>query len=457
MPDNKQHEWDPGLVDRGWAQLSHQLDEVMPTRQRRRRAIWWWLPLLLLLGSGTAWWIIGEEVAVEQTPPPTTTTVEEQAPIANTSVITADVASSHLDEEYGQATITTSLTESSGNGVKYVTSQGLTVPTNEEDALNRTSLSSSVSALGVRDQAITVATIDANDSNGKLVVPDVAFEEKAELSRIANSSLQLLPSKRLYPDLLPISPIEQEVSIAKKIRKTHIYAIAEGGQFFKNSWSFAAFGIGIDRAINKNWNWGASLHYRLAQANLFDDFSNRSRALSDLGIISEESNDIAVPVNNGANRNSYDLAAVYRNIRSEQMGIRLNIGRRLSHRWKLFAGLEAIYYLDAILSTQPITPNGELFDLNNDDGEFSVYDNRIRVDTAADNLLGSVTYPAVQSGASLSPQRWQLATQFGIDYRLSRGVSAQVSYRRQLTDWSALASNVEANSALQLGLKFWLR
>ena len=67
MQDNSSKDQLNLPVDKGWDQMSAQLDEVMP--QRRRRFTWWWLSLLLLVGFVItyAWSQLGIGVPVEHT------------------------------------------------------------------------------------------------------------------------------------------------------------------------------------------------------------------------------------------------------------------------------------------------------------------------------------------------------------------------------------------------------
>lgn len=454
MQDNNNRKLDPALIDNAWLQMEKQLDQAMP-QKKRRAVIWWWAGL-----AGLAILFLNIYLFSKDTGKPSVPIVEKEEAVVASTTSNNTVQS----KQYEDVTPTEESSFSEDKPTEEVSINPFVA------ALNTDQVDAPAVALSIANNADhhsnTAAETDLIMVNGSLLeeesshaitpvkgvdteeevasetpalalVPTTTPSESAtwvtqQLPAISNLRIPLESSGSDF--LLPIQP-----SKVQPISPWHYYLEGQGGfSLATTDYHSVAGGIGLQRDITKKWLAELGVQYQFNQRSLLIG-NNADRALA------EEFS--------GALGSGYavERSLAFQNIQTSRWNLYLGSLYQLSPRITLGLAVQGSYISNAtaVLENASVVvaePSLDISDLRVDlyDSVLSVYE--------LDPTTNSVSDPY-----PIEAKRWQLSMNSSLRYRFAQHWEATLQYQRHLTGWPSKEAPFGGLSAVQFGLRYYLR
>ncbi|MEL6971169.1 MAG: hypothetical protein AAFZ63_04915 [Bacteroidota bacterium] len=457
MQDNSSNDHLNLPVDKGWEQMSAQLDEVMP--QRRRRFIWWWLPLLLLTSCVAyyAWSQLGTGIPAENTN--NQQELLQSGPVAEETSIPAPVAKETPIEAQ----------------VDVVQSEPALVSTQAERTTNSNSITAtpprSKPEASTNDTATPIVAIaePLRDENSPAAAPSVEELASTHLSRtvsntvpepaepgiaVATTTGEIQDETRLLDIIAPLAvPPTQLLSIPATAAsydevavspspKLRWYVEGLAGEALGDPYASLIAGVGAERTLGKSWVVNSGLQYQYSRSVWFGN----EAGISFLGSTAE--NDLVSGVG------TYDISSAYQNLRTQRANAYLRAAYRIHPRMQIGLGVQASYFTKAsanIAFERSVEPESNP----------TSFSDAFRVNLY-DDLIEAVSLNEFNNGGAGGPvplevKRWQWSVMSTFSYRLHPAWSIEAQYLRHLTAWPAEGEVFGGPHNVQLGVRYYFR
>lgn len=453
IQDNKDGELDPALIDNAWKQMEQELDQAMP--QKKRRAFWWLAGLAGIVVLLLNIYLFGKGSGQNPSAP---------AFIAEKEAIIADNTSTHEQNAYEQSNeilpeTPTTAVPAEGDLLEQEIASPLAaeqvpvslfqqIPVDEEN--DRTGNTASyqtdpvLSSITVNtEENTTLSSVPAEllvNEDKPLIVPETSELITANRSPAMAAISDLLPMISVFP--LPGSNLELPVKVAevKPVSRWDYYLEGQGGvSLTTTDYSSIAVGLGVQRDLGDKWNIELGVQYQANQRSFFVG-RNQDNAFAD-----------ELQPNLGTGY-SVERTLAFQNLETSRLNIYLGGSYQVSPRFSLGMSVQGSYFTKAFAifessSTavpQPLEddPNGLRVDLY--EGVLSVYD------------LDSITN-AVNGPFAIDANRLQWSLNGSARYQFAKHWEVALQYQQHLTAWPSKQEPFGGLSALQLGLRYYLR
>ena len=455
MQDKNNKGLDPAFIDSAWLQMEQQLDMAMP--QNKRRAIWWWagfagiavlfLNIYLFSKSEEA-----KPLEAEFVYEPAAVVADEANEHAqNNSELTSSVA---VDD---QGTVVSVEENSLPPGREDIRSEKqVTIPffqetpvNNEGDPIENTAIrienSASVSRVISHPETTTIIAANElltpeNTTSAILESPVPSPSTRTEATNHAVETLPLLISDFRFPPDTSGSDFELPIEVAKvkPINPWHYYLEGQGGfSLTKTDYSSVAAGAGLQRDLNNKWGLELGIQYQFNQHignNANNEFADEFLGTSGSGGYAVERT-FAFQNIETTRWNLY-LGGLY------QCSPRISFG--LAMQGSYFTKAFAVFENGSAVVATPIESNADDLRVDIYNNVLSVYD----LDTTTNTI--SDPYP-------LDANRWQWSLNSSVRYRFAQHWEATLQYQHHLTAWPSKEEPFGGLSAMQAGLRFYLR
>ncbi len=453
MQDKNNKGLDPALIDNAWLQMEHQLNLAMP--QKKRRAIWWWagfagLAILLLniyLFSKDSGYqpepafITNKEniVASKANNQVQNTEQQNNTPSSEALSATAPVAAAiPLQQEYGFAPgvteVATPLFQSAATNEENESTEKTP---NTENNLVPTEISIP-NAEGTTVVAANEVLTNKNAPSATQETPVVVALERSASTKLA--ATQMLPT--ISDFRFPTSDFKLPVKVTevKPIHSWHYYLEGQAGASLATTdYSSIAIGGGAQRDFGAKWGMELGLQYQLNQRSFFPRRDQANVSADELV---------------GALGSGYavERALAFQNLETARLNLYVGGTYQFSPRISFGLAVQGSYFTKAYaifedassLVAEPIGIMNSDLRVDLYDSELSVYD----LDTTT-NLV-SEPYP-------LNTYRWQWSLNSSARYRFAQHWEAVLQYQHHLTAWPNKEEPFGGLSAMQVGLRYYLR
>jgi len=452
MQDKNKSELDPALIDNAWLQMEQQLNEAMP--QKKRRAIWWWAGLaglailflnIYLFGKGNEPKSLEDEFISE--PAAIVAEMEHNQEPNNHELIQSvpgeDQMTVALVEEQPLLQEQGPTGTSAQTAIPFLQETPIKERDNdiENTAIHKEDPTLDPSVVAEPQSTVIIATNEIptleNAPSKPLETPALASSEQTEA---ANDILETLPTsdfRLLTSDFqLPVEPTK-----VKPISPWHYYLEGQGGfSLSTTDYSSIAAGVGVQRDLNTKWSAELGMQYQRNQRSLL--FGNNTN------------NDLADEfVGSLGSGYAVERSLAFQNIETTRWNLYLGGLYQCSPRVSFGLAVQGSYFTKAFAvfdnaSAVVVQPN-ELE--SNNDLRVDIYDNVLSVYD-----LNTATN-AVSDPYPLGAERWQWSLNSSARYRFAQHWEAALQYQHHLTGWPSKEEPFGGLSALQVGLRYYLR
>ncbi|MEL6658218.1 MAG: hypothetical protein AAFP77_17165 [Bacteroidota bacterium] len=444
-------------IDKGWEQMSAQLDEVMP--QRRRRFVWWWLPLLLLTSCVAyyAWSQLGISIPAQNTgdrqellestpvaeetvlPAPTAneTAVEGQVSAVQSESLSTPTQTERTDNLTSATAITpTSKAEASANNTEAPI-VAMTEPLHDE---NVSDIAPSLEEFASTNATQAVSTTIPEQANvGNAVAP--AAEQIQDETRLLNIIAPLAGSPTSLLNVPAAAASYDEVAVSPN-PKLRWYVEGMAGEALGDPYASLIAGVGAERTLGKSWVVNSGLQYQYSRSAWFGN----EAGVSFLGSTAE--NDL---ISGGG---TYDISSAYQNLQTQRANVYLRAAYRIHPRIQIGLGAQASYFTKAsanISFERAVEPESNP----------TTFSDAFRVNLY-DDLIEAVRLDEFNNAGTGGPvplevKRWQWSVMSTFSYRLHSEWSIEAQYLRHLTAWPAEGEVFGGPHNVQLGVRYYFR
>ncbi|WP_020539401.1 hypothetical protein [Lewinella cohaerens] len=453
IQDNKDRELDPALIDNAWMQMEQELDRAMP---RKKRGAFWWLTglagiVVLLLNI----YLFGKGSGQNSSVPAVVT--EKEAVIADNTNTAEQNVYQQNDELLSETPTPTVPVEgrlveqevASSFAVEQApTSSFQQAPIDEENDRSENTIdyqtdpapsSIIVNAEGSTRLNNVTAELLVNE-NRPSIVSETSELITANRSPAVTAISYLLPTISDFPFSTANSHLPVNVAEVKPVSPWNYYLEGQGGVSLTTAdYSSIAIGAGVQRDLGTKWNVELGAQYQLNKRSFFVG-RNQDNAFAD-----------ELQPNTGSGY-SVERTLAFQNLETSRLNLYLGGSYQVSPRFSLGMSVQGSYFTKAFAifessSTavnQPLEndPNGLRVDLY--EGVLSVYD------------LDSITN-AVNGPFAIDANRLQWSLNGSARYQFAKHWEAALQYQHHLTAWPSKQEPFGGLSALQLGLRYYLR
>ncbi len=440
---DRQHIHNDPLVDRGWAQMQAQLDEVMPVQNRR--FVPWWILLLsigVVFSLGAYGWMsfygnttvdTQNEQEVKSIP------LHEKVPIAqmeskktfnNIENNTNNENASNTAKTLPFASNTSSILQE--NIVKNENQPNQDVPTStplvkeENEKPKKTMFSNTETPI-----------IVGNRPNEESIAPNLPEKTMDIIAALETVELDLLKEN-------PPS-IEKEIAFDAP-KKSHLIIEAGVETGLGGSPQGGSLGLAYQHRINNKMDYEIGLSYQAVSIDLFSGALGSKSGYDRNGFNSQESMELfsALPV-----------GQTYNWLRINRASLDVIVDRKINTRWAFGGGVQISYYTKAAIPVSGVAPFADTytqleFDENYD---YNLYNDPIEVypiEVIASNInIAGDVY-------QLELKRWQWSALLRTHYRISSHWEIEANYRKALTKWPDNKKTYGASSFVGLGLRYYI-
>ncbi|MGH1435410.1 MAG: hypothetical protein ACRBG0_13245 [Lewinella sp.] len=453
IQDNKDRELDPALIDNAWMQMEQELDQAMP---RKKRGAFWWLAglagiVVLFLNiylfgkgsgqnsSGRAFVAEKEAVIADNTNTGEQNVYQQNDELLSETPTTAVPVEGRLVEQ--EVASSFAVEQASISSFQQA-------PVDEENDRTENTIDYETdpvpSSIIVNNEERTTL----NDVPAELLVnesiPSIVSETSefitANRSREVTAISYLLPTISDGPLSISNSQLPVKVAEVKPVSRWHYYMEGQGGVSLSTTdYSSIAIGVGILRDLGNKWNVELGAQYQVNQRSFFVG-RNQENAFAD-----------ELQPNLGSGY-SVERTLAFQNLETSRLNIYLGGSCQLSPRFSLGMSVQGSYFTKAFAvfessSTavaEPVEsdPNGLRVDLY--EGVLSVYD--------FDSITNAVNGPF-----AIDANRLQWSLNGSARYQFAKHWEAAFQYQHHLTAWPSKQEPFGGLSALQLGLRYYLR
>jgi hypothetical protein len=462
MQDKNNREPNPALIDNAWLQMEQQLNQAMP--QKKRRAIWWWASLaglavlllnIYLFGKGDE----QEPLKAKFVPEPATIVADKAYEQQQNN---DKQTKSLLNEDQTKvASVAGNPLPSSREAIRSEEQTAIEVfqeasPEEKnkriENVNNGRENSAPASRAIVEVQSSTVVTTrevptPENTSSLTTEIPVSVSSKRSEATTLLVNTLPpsisaFLPiprdptSSRYLGIQLPV-----KVTEVKPISPWHYYLEGQGGiSLATTDYRNIAVGAGVQRDFGAKWNAELGMQYQLNKRSFFAGENQRNSSFSE---------DLLGTLGSGY---AVERTAAFQNLETARLNLYVGGSYQLSPRISFGVAIQASYFTSAfaVFESSSIAVSQPVENVSNDlrvdfyDSVLSVYD--------LDTITNAVTGPY-----TIDTNRWQWSLNSSARYRFAQHWEANLQYQHHLTEWPSKEGSFGGLSALQVGLRYYLR
>lgn len=425
MQDRPNIDVDPTLVDRGWAQMSRQLDEVMPVRKRRILP-WFWLLLFVVVGSsaGVYQYFQQKDGSANESIHPATIqdiilpeTTQVQAPIADSKELDTNREGRIFKSENINETTSQEKNTTNASIVQTINSEVI----------------EPIFANEISSQSLQVSGIDDETKNNAVKEDNLSLRNNEEISLLDKQNIALLDIQK---------PVIEQAITYKSLKSTHLFAMTEMEMGLGNyNPQGGAIGVGFQYPLSNKFSIELGANFQTVSTNLISNV---------LGI--DKNTDASFsPVTSIYGSATYQVNQAYDRLEIQKFNFPLQVRLKIDKRWHVTAGVQTTYYTKAFVKFDDFDETSIPIGLEIGDAtSFDLYDQSVpvyRFDSSTN--VASLPY-------DLNPNRWQWSGVLGAQYRLSNRIGLDAKYRRNISQWPDDKEAYGAKSYLSLGLRFYV-